>query len=73
MLGSLPESQAGAGRHKCAGCAYEDGYADGFNNRNSSFNPEKYPKSQAGTARHKDVKKAYELGYQNGQKDYKGK
>ena len=25
----LPESQAGAGRHKCAICAYESGYEDG--------------------------------------------
>lgn len=26
----LPENQSGVGRHKCAYCAYEQGYADGL-------------------------------------------
>ena len=29
-LEGLPDSQAGAGRHRCAGCAYEQGYDDGL-------------------------------------------
>jgi hypothetical protein len=31
LIEALPESQAGAGRHKCAECAYEAGRRDGFN------------------------------------------
>ena len=30
VLGSLDQSQRGAHRHRCAGCAYEVGYAAGF-------------------------------------------
>lgn len=30
VLQDLPESQAGEGRHKCAYCAYEAGYAKGY-------------------------------------------
>jgi len=29
----LPESQAGVGRHKCAACAYAQGYKDGCNQK----------------------------------------
>ena len=29
VIASLPESQAGEGRHRCPGCAYEAGYAAG--------------------------------------------
>ncbi len=29
MFESLPDDQGGDGRHHCAGCAYEKGYADG--------------------------------------------
>lgn len=30
VLENLDESQAGAGRHKCAVCAYREGYNHGF-------------------------------------------
>jgi len=30
MMGDLPASQAGAGRHKCSYCAYERGFEDGL-------------------------------------------
>ena len=30
VLRSLPESQAGSGRHKCTNCAYQNGYDDGL-------------------------------------------
>lgn len=31
LFNSLPFDQGGAGRHKCAGCAYDRGYQDGLN------------------------------------------
>lgn len=67
-LEHLPESQSGAGRHKCAGCAYELGYNDAFKERGHNFNPETLNESQAGTGRHKDVHAAYELGYSTGER-----
>lgn len=30
---NLPIDQGGAGRHRCAGCAYERGYEDGLNRK----------------------------------------
>lgn len=30
---NLPVDQGGAGRHRCAGCAYERGYEDGLNRK----------------------------------------
>ena len=30
---SLPIDQGGIGRHKCAACAYEQGYQDGLNHK----------------------------------------
>ena len=67
-LENLPESQAGAGRHKCAGCAYEQGYDDGFEGHASHLDAEALDDSQAGTGRHKDAQEAYNLGYRNGAK-----
>ncbi len=67
-LEDLPESQGGEGRHKCAGCAYEKGYDDAFENRAKSFDPNSLNDSQAGTGRHKDVEAAYDLGYRTGSK-----
>lgn len=46
---SLPNDQGGHGRHKCAGCAYEKGFQDGFNRRESmELNLDSLPNSQAG-------------------------
>lgn len=30
---NLPVDQGGAGRHRCAACAYEKGYEDGINRK----------------------------------------
>ena len=62
-LEGLPDSQAGAGRHRCAGCAYEQGYDDGFEGRGRQPDLEQWSDSQAGTGRHRDVWAAYDLGY----------
>ena len=63
-LEDLPDSQGGPGRHKCAGCAFELGYDDGFEGRGrQQLNETVLLDSQAGTGRHKDVSAAYELGY----------
>ena len=67
MFNDLPYDQGGAGRHKCAGCAYELGFKDGSQRRerihidldNLSF-------SQAGTVRHKSPHAAYARGYYDG-------
>lgn len=31
MLDNLPENQSGPGRHKCATCAYNEGFEAGYN------------------------------------------
>jgi len=65
-LENLPESQAGAGRHKCAGCAYDQGYDYAFQGQGSHLDTDSLDESQAGTGRHKDVQYAYELGFSHG-------
>lgn len=67
-LEDLPLSQAGDGRHKCAGCAYESGFEAGFNDDLSDFSGivDNLPESQAGTVRHKDAEAAYNRGYDAG-------
>ncbi|WP_081701839.1 hypothetical protein [Oleidesulfovibrio alaskensis] len=62
----LSPAQGGDGRHKCAGCAYDQGRDDGKEGRNANCNPDSLPESQAGTIRHKNVNEAYALGYQHG-------
>ena len=66
ILESLPDDQSGSGRHKCAGCAYEQGLIDGLNNNPMNLDYDSLGDSQAGAARHKDVYEAYKLGYQKG-------
>ena len=69
IMNQLPTDQGGAGRHKCAGCAYEAGYSAGYNLDGSisidsvlvSLN-----ESQAGAQRHKSPHAAYALGYYDG-------
>lgn len=71
-LNALPEDQGGNGRHKCAGCAYDQGYffaQNGISKMN--FDPTELDDSQAGTVRHKDVNAAFELGYEDGLKTIK--
>lgn len=66
----LPEDQGGAGRHRCAGCAYEKGYEDGLQRKeNLDLDLDSLPESQAGTVRHKSPHAAYALGYFDGVKD----
>ena len=62
-LEDLPDSQGGIGRHKCAGCAFQQGYDDGFEGRVREPNSDRWLDSQAGMARHKDVWAAYDLGF----------
>jgi len=63
ILENLSESQAGPGRHKCAGCAYEQGQHDAENGDERHLDPRTLDESQAGTGRHIDVQAAYEMGY----------
>jgi DGQHR domain-containing protein len=70
----LPESQEfyeQSVRHKCAGCAYDQGYEDAINGRVFGIRLLELNISQAGTVRHKDPKQAYELGYSDGLKNKK--
>jgi hypothetical protein len=70
-MATLPNDQSGDGRHKCAACAYEQGYADGLKRkRNIDINAilRDLPYSQAQTQRHESVHLAYALGYYEGVK-----
>ena len=58
-------------RHQCAGCAYDQGFKDAIEGKESHFRPEELNISQAGTVRHKDPKEAYEWGYSDGKKSKK--
>ncbi len=63
----LPFDQGGAGRHKCAGCAYEAGLAAGIERReNVGVDLAALEVSQAGTVRHKSPHAAWALGYLHG-------
>lgn len=64
---ALPIDQGGAGRHRCAGCAYERGYAAGLRrDENMSLDLDSLPESQAGVVRHKSPHAAYAEGYLDG-------
>lgn len=61
---NLPEDQGGAGRHRCAGCAYEKGYHDGLQRKEQlNLDLDSLPESQAGIVRHKSPHAAYAAGY----------
>lgn len=65
----LPESQEffdEPERHKCAGCAYEQGYEHARNGMFKQPRLKDLDQSQAGTVRHKDPVAAYNLGYEDG-------
>lgn len=63
----LPDDQGGVGRHKCSGCAYEQGYNAGITRSNQAWvNLELLPDSQAGTVRHKSPQAAFAEGYRQG-------
>lgn len=78
ILENLPDCQGGAGRHKCAICAYNQGIQDRKNDLvfseeelqtcpNGRAAPEKMlknlPKNQGSIARHKCCNTAYLVGY----------
>lgn len=69
IMSTLPVDQGGVGRHKCAACAYEAGYAAGYK-LNGKLSVDDVlaglDKSQAGFQRHKSPHAAYALGYYNG-------
>jgi hypothetical protein len=64
---SLPVDQGGAGRHRCAGCAYEKGFRGGLERKESiKLDLDSLPKSRAGNVRHKSPHAAYAMGYFDG-------
>ena len=69
IMKTLPVDQGGWGRHKCAACAYEKGYADGVNHVeqiNLAEILQNLEESQAGAQRHKSPQAAYIRGYYDG-------
>ena len=72
IVRDLPIGQEGAGRHKCASCAYEIGYQHGLQkNENINLNTvlNSLEESQRGDRRHRSPHAAYALGYLNGVKE----
>jgi len=68
----IPIDQGGTGRHKCASCAYEQGFKDGVQRKEhidlkTLFNS--LEESQKGDRRHKSPHAAYAFGYLNGVTD----
>jgi len=67
IFDTFPVDQGGYGRHKCAGCAYENGFQDGLKRKDQlNVNLNNLPISQAGTIRHKSPHAAYAKGYFDG-------
>ena len=67
---SLPDDQGGEGRHKCCGCAYEQGYNEGLTRSGQPWvDLSALPDSQAGTVRHKSPQAAFAEGYRDGMQD----
>lgn len=69
IMAALPVDQGGWGRHKCAACAYEQGFQDGLNHV-EKIDLEKIlkslPDSQSAAQRHKSPQAAYVKGYYDG-------
>nr|WP_255610246.1 hypothetical protein [Pantoea sp. DY-17] len=64
---NLPIDQGGEGRHKCCGCAYEQGYRAGLIRSDQLWvDLAALPDSQAGTVRHKSSQAAFAEGYRDG-------
>ncbi|PHF59948.1 hypothetical protein COI42_28250, partial [Priestia aryabhattai] len=64
-------SQGSAGRHKCAGCAFEPGRMLRASGKTLPYDNsvlENLHESQAGTVRHKDAFAAFALGFTQGRK-----
>ena len=61
---SLPHDQGGEGRHKCCGCAYDQGYRAGLARTGQVWvDLAALSDSQAGTVRHKSTQAAFADGY----------
>ena len=64
---NLPLDQGGAGRHSCAGCAYEKGLQAGIaRSEKLDLALDELPQSQAGSVRHRSPHAAYARGYYDG-------
>lgn len=73
IMSDLPTDQGGRGRHKCAACAYEKGFAEGKEleeNIDLSSLFDSLEDSQAGSQRHKSPHAAYAKGYLDGVQSY---
>jgi hypothetical protein len=67
IFNALPIDQGAAGRHRCAGCAYDKGFEDGLARKeNLQLELDDLPESQAGTVRHRSPHAAYAQGYLDG-------
>lgn len=72
IMSKLPDAQSGVGRHKCAACAYNEGYRLGSSlEKNLDIDKvlASLEDSQAGSQRHKSAHAAFALGYYNGVRD----
>lgn len=69
IMKKLPIDQGGDARHKCAACAYDEGYVAGFRSEDS-VSIDKVLKeldySQAGAKRHRSPRAAFALGSYKG-------
>lgn len=69
IMSNLPDDQGGRGRHKCAACAYEEGYRLG-QQLAESFDIgqmlDGLEESQAKEQRHKSPHAAFAQGYYDG-------
>jgi hypothetical protein len=64
---ALPLDQRGAGRYRCAGCAYQHGFEDGLARKELlDLALDSLPESQAGSVRHRSPHAAYARGYMDG-------
>lgn len=73
FMKDLPHDQGGIGRHKCAACAYEEGFKAGYNlEEQINFNNllDSLEESQAKEQRHKSPHAAFAQGYLDGVKQY---
>lgn len=67
LLDSLPHDKNGAGKYKCAGCAYEKGFKAGKNKEESlNIDLDKLHESQSGTMQYKSPHAAFAQGYVDG-------
>lgn len=73
IMKDLPVDQGGKGRYKCAACAYEQGFRDGYSLReqiNLVYLLDGLDESQAKEQRHKSPHAAYAKGYLAGVNEY---